>query len=358
MKRIVYLFCVLCLLLPLFVACGEETPAKRYDYDLTEYVTIPDPRAVKAEFLDPTVCTAEEIDEAIFQIMLSYADFDKKDGGTVEKYNKVKIDFSVEMDGKTLEGYSKKDREVIVGYEGNGDMDAVLGEALIGKKAGDTASGEYTYPLAAAELGDMAGKTVTVIGEIKEIYGHSVAECTDDFAKQFAEEGIETVDDLRAYLEAEILSGKKAAKEYAVLNAYLAGVEVKKYPEAELRAYVDKYMQEMESAAEQLGMTAKEYTEYLGMTEAEMNKAAESDAKNRVKNDLACIQGSRVMGTTLSEEEYKEGLEDYYDREGGDFNSAEEFEAHYTKEILYESVLWDKTFLAMVETAIRLEPEE
>lgn len=358
MKRIVYLFCVFCLVLPLFVACGEEAPAKRYDYDLTEYVTIPDPRAIKAEFADPTVCTAEEIDEAIFQIMLSYADFNKKDGGTVEKYNKVKIDFSLEMDGKALEGYSEKDREVIVGYEGNGDLDAVLGEALIGKKAGETASAEYTYPLVSAELGFFAGKTVTVFGEVKEIYQQSIPECTDEFAKQFQEEGIETVDDLRAYLETEILSGKQTAKEYAVLNAYLAGVEVKKYPEAELQAYVDKYMQEMEAAAEQMGMTAKEYTEYLGMTEAELNEDAESDAKARVRNDLACIQGSRVMGTTLSDKEYREGLENYYDNEGGNFNSAEEFEAYYTKDIIYESVLWDKTFLAMLDKAIRLEPEE
>jgi len=359
MKRILCFFCVLCLTLPFAVSCSEETPAKRYDYDLDEYVTVPDPKAVKAVFSDPSVCSDEEIDEAIFQIMLSHASFAKKDGGAVEQYNKVKLSFSMEMDGEILEEYSKEDHEIIVGYDGSSAVESALGTALLGKTVGEEASAEYTYPLTAVELGSFAGKTVTVFGEVKEIYQHSIPECTDDFARQFEEEGITSVADLRAYLEGEILSGKQSAKEQAVLNAYLAGVEVKKYPEAEWKAYVDSYMKEIAAAAEQMEVSQEEYiTVYLEMTPNEVKEAAENEAKNRVKNDLACVQGSRVMGTTLTEEEYKDGLENYFLNEGGDFASAEEFEAHYTKEILYESVLWDKTFQKMLETAIRLEPEK
>lgn len=359
MKRSLYLFCVFCLMIPLLIACGEEKSGKRYDYDLDEYVTIPDPAAVKAVFADPSVCTEEEIDDAVFQIMLSHAAFTLKDGGTAEKYNKVEISFSLEMDGETLEEYSRDSYEMIIGYDGNNDVDAALAEALIGKAVGEKASADYTYPLTALELGSFAGKTVTAVGKIQKIYQHSVSPCTDDFAKQFAEDGIQSVEDLREYLRAEILTGKESAKEYAILNAYLEAVEVKKYPEAELQAYVDKYMNELAAAAEQMQMTQDEYiTVCLKMTAEEVEEAAENDAKTRVRNDLACIQGSRKMGTTLTEEEYKDGLEDYYLNEEASFDSAEEFEEYYTREILYESILWDKTFQKMVETAICVEAEE
>ena len=187
MKRIFTVFCTFCLLLPCLVSCGgakEEVLEKRYDYDLSEYVTIPDPRAIQAEYEDPTVCTPEEIDDAIFQIMLSNAAFTEKEGGTVENFNKVEVSFTVELDGKVQDSYSQENRTIIVGYEGNGDLDFVLGEALLGKAIGETASADYTYPPSALELGSFAGKTVTVKGVVSKIYSHSISEFTEEFVQQ------------------------------------------------------------------------------------------------------------------------------------------------------------------------------
>ena len=58
----------------------------------------------------------------------------------------------------------------------------------------------------------------------------------------------------------------------------------------------------------------------------------------------------------LDEEEYQDGLTGYFEANGaGEFESEEEFEAYYTREILYESILWDKTFQVMVENATPIE---
>ncbi len=360
MRRFFSILCVLCLLTSLFSACEKEknVSSKRYDYDLDEYVTVPDPKAVKAVFADPTVCTDAEIDEAIFQIMLSNAAFTEKENGKVEKYNKVQISFSMEIDGKELTEFSQDNKEMIIGYEGNSDTDAALAKALVGKAVGEKAEAEYTYPASAVELGVYAGKTAKLFGEVKKIYQQSVSECTDDFVKKIGDENLNTVEDLRMSLETQIIEGKESAKSYAVLNAYLDGVEVKKYPEAELQAYVNNYMASIDAAAEQMEMTREEYiTVCLESTLEETKKTAESDAKMRVKNDLACIQGSRLMGTTLTDEEYKDGLESYFSTQGEGFQTAEAFEEYYTKEIIFESILWDKTFQVMMENAIRVEAE-
>ena len=160
----------------------EET--LRYSYNLSEYMNGAEPLGIEAKFDDPSVCTPEEIDEAIFQIMLSNAGFTEKEGGTVEKYNKVEVSFTVELDGKVQDSYSQENRTIIVGYEGNGDLDFVLGEALLGKAIGETASADYTYPPSALELGSFAGKTVTVKGVVSKIYSHSISEFTEEFVQQ------------------------------------------------------------------------------------------------------------------------------------------------------------------------------
>lgn len=359
MKRAFWLFCAVLLLLPTLGCSDSEETAKRYDYDLDEYVTIPDLMGIKAVCTDPAADVEKEVDEALFQVMLSHATFEKKDGGAVEKYNKVKYEFSMTADGKLQDKYSDDDREIIVGYEGNDASDYALGMALVGKKAGETANCEYTFPADDTDAGEFAGKTVTLTGKVLKIYQHSIPECTDEFIEKMENDGFKTVEDFRAYISNEILEARLRAKEVAVLEAYLAGVVVKKYPERELEEYEERYLAELDDMAAQLEMTRDEYAAlYLGLKKGTVEEEARKDAENRVKNDLACIQGNRKMGTTLTEEEYQDGLVDYYAQHGTGFDTAEDFEAFYTKEIIYESVLWDKTFRIIVENAVCVESEQ
>ena len=71
-----------------------------------------------------------------------------------------------------------------------------------------------------------------------------------------------------------------------------------------------------------------------------------------MKNDMACIQATRLMNVTLTEEEYKEGLERYYNQEQENFESVEAFEEHYTKPFMEDCIRWDKAFEMMVENAV------
>lgn len=351
MKKITALLLLLTLFLALFASCGEES-GRRYDYDLSEYVTLKQYDKIRAKYADPTVCTEEEIDRALHQILLTYAEFGEKENKVVEEYDKVMVEYAVLYDGKVMEEYSQEEYGILVGYDGTGDVDRALAREMMGKTVGDFCRASYTFPADDVSLGSWAGLTVEVTGKILNVYQSYVPECTDELVSRIGD-GFESVQAFRDQLRLDIMEQKGEAKKTAVMQAFLDGVEVIRYPEAELKVYRERYLSEIRSAAQDLNIEYARYLEeYLNLTEDEASEAAQKDAEARVKNDLACIQACRLLKTTLTEQEYKEGLAGYYEVEKEEFDSVEAFEAHYTKEFMYDCILWDKTFLVMVENAV------
>ncbi len=363
-KRIAFTCFALCFLL-LFSACAnsEKTDSgKRYDYDLTKYLEVPDLSDFKVPFEDPTVCTEEELLEAEEQILLSYATFEPKEG-VVERFNKIVLDYRMYRDGKEMEDYTEKEYRIVVGSEGHGAMDYAIGMTMIGASVGEERETTYTFPEDDVEIGAWAGLTVTLKGCLKEIYQHRLPEMNDEFVSNLGSEqnSYESVEQFRDELRGQILLQKEAQRDRAVFNGYMDSVKVKKYPKKELNACMEKDRQSIENEARQLGFSMEQYlSQYMGSTAAALEVYVENMAKEQVKNDMACIQLSRVLGTTLSEEEYRSGLERLFEEEGGEvasgFETVEQFEAHYTKWEIRQSLLWEKSFRTLVERAKRLDP--
>ena len=84
---------------------------------------------------------------------------------------------------------------------------------LRGAKAGETRSFDVTY---AEDFGDqrLAGKTLHYEVEIKGIKTKSVPELNDEWVKELAQEGMETLDDLRARIREGIEHEKKHQAEH------------------------------------------------------------------------------------------------------------------------------------------------
>ncbi len=334
-------------------SCGKKEE-KRYDYDLSEYIELPDIRKIEAPFADPGVCTEEEIDYAIHQVMLSYADFAEKEGEQIiEKFDKAIVDYKIFQGDKELEEYSQTEYGILVGYDGNGAIDYTLAEELLGKKVGDTCKVSYTFPTNDMSLGSWAGVTVECQGTVKGIQRSLVPECTDEFVQQFDKYNFQNVQEFRDQIRLDNMEQKLEAKKELVLEAFIQGVKVKKYPDAEVKSYVEDYITDLKSMADELEMEYADYLqEYMQATEDEINEAALQDARNRVKNDMACIQANRVLQITLTEEEYQERLKGYFEQEADQFETAEDFEEHYTRSFMEDCIRWDKTFEIMVEGAV------
>lgn len=353
MKTIIGIITLVLAAALLFCACGKEDGV-RYNYNLAEYIELPDIRKIEAPFADPNVCTEEEIDYTIHQIMLSYADFAEKEGeAVIEEFDKAVVDYKIFQGGEELEEYSQPEYGIVIGYDGNGAIDYTLAKELLGKKVGDTCKVNYTFPVDDISLGSWAGVTVECQGTVKGIQRSLVPECTDEFVQQLEKFNFKTVQEFRDQLKLDNLEQKLEAKKELVLDAFIKGVKVKKYPDAEVKSYVEDYITDLKSMADEMEMEYGDYLqEYMQVTEDEINEAALKDARNRVKNDMACIQANRVLKIALTEEEYQEGLQEYFEKEADNFANIEEFEAHYSRSFMEDCIRWDKTFEIMVEGAV------
>jgi FKBP-type peptidyl-prolyl cis-trans isomerase (trigger factor) len=352
MKRILAMVLGLVLVLPLMVSCGKV----RYDYDLAEYIDLGSYQPVSASFADPSLCTEEEVDHALFQVMLTYALFEKKEG-TAELYNKINVEYDIYYEGEPMEDYHKEDYEIVIGSEGSGELDYQLGKEFIGASIGATKEVEYTFPSDDFSLGAWAGMTVTARATLKTVYQQTVPECTDEFVSDL-DQGMETVADFREQLKTDIMSRKEEDKRAAVYRAFIEGVTVKQYPKKELQEYIDSYTKDSKDLAEDLGMSYAEYLqEYLETDVESFEAMAKKEAQENVKVDMACVQVSRLMNTILSEEEYNAGLQVLYDAENTEeeFSSLKEFEKYHGKNEIRNRLLWKKTFNRMVDEAVRLE---
>ncbi len=352
MKKTRAFLLMVCVIAILLVSCGQSQENKRYDYDLAEYVKIEQWDHIEAKFSPTGVCTEEEIDRAVSQILLTYGKDVEKENDTIEMYDSVRVRYRIYHEGKEMSDYSLDDYEILVGYDGNGDIDAALAEEMIGKRVGDTCRISYTFPENDTNLGDWAGVTVECEGKILSATKVVPPECTDETVSKIGD-GFSSVAAFRESLKQDILDQKETAKAEAVLDAFMDGVTVKKYPQAETQAYVDRYIREIASSAEEMGISYEKYlADYLKISEDEASAAAKEDAYDRVKKDMACIQASRLLKVELSEKEYQKGLKEYYEKEKDLFDSVADFETYYTKDIMWECIRWDKTFLKMLEEAV------
>ena len=218
MKRIVCLMLAVVLALPMFCSCAKEEG--RYNYDLSEYISLGQYQPISVYFEDPSVATEEEIDDALFQVMLSYADFKEKEADAVaERYNSLEMVYDLYYNGEAMEDYHEEEYSIVIGSDNLGDLDYLLGEAFIGAKVGDTKKIEYTFPEDDYSLGFWAGITVEAEGTLTRIYQHNVPECTDEFVRSLEGYSFETIADFREQLAAEIRQAKEEKKADAVYYA-------------------------------------------------------------------------------------------------------------------------------------------
>lgn len=354
MKRILALLLSFVLLLSL-AACGGEKEREWYPYDLSEYISLEDWHGVKAEYDDPTMCTEEEIDESVLQVMLTYADFQPKEGAA-EKYDMVEFDYYVYFGDEFLDDSSNSGYQLVIGQAGMSDMDYTMCQALIGCAAGDSAATDYTYPDSTYLYGAMAGKIVRLTAEVSAVYSPTLPECNDEFVQSLSGFGFQTVEEFRDAVREEILAQKVENRVYAVWQAFSASAQVLKYPKAEVKAYEDDYLRYYQEYADEYKLSLDEFLrEYFSSSEEEFREEAKKYAEDMVKNDMIFTQLSRTMGTTLSDEEYEQGLQEYFDREAGNFDDMDAYVAYYGEKILRENLIWDKSLRAMAEVAVRIE---
>ncbi len=309
-------------------------PELSYDYDLSEYITLPEHSALR---LDVTLLTVREsdIDEVVENALASagtsveVTDRPAREGDTVT----YDVSGTRKENGKEFDRGSN--RTVVIGSEA---FLAGFAEHLIGARPGDRLEFEYTYPDDYFTW-DLAGVTANFTVTVKSIAVVTPAELNDGFVRSLGIEGVTDVAGYREHIRSVMQLNADAENEQilrdAVYDLLDKGSAVIKYPEKEWKYYSDICIKTADSYASGNNISREAYIlQTYGSYDA-FDAYVKGYCEDNVKRDLISYSLAREYGVTVDPAEYERELLFGYERFAASygFKTLSDFERAFSADL-------------------------
>ncbi len=324
MKKIVSVSLTAVLAVCMMIAltgCGGGEPYE--DYDLTEYITLPDYNSYEVE--EPEVLIEDaDIEEEIQSRLEEAATTEKVTEGTVEEGDSVTISFEGTLaDGSSVDGMSSDSYELTLG---SGSMIDGFEEGLYGATIGETVTLDLQFPDPYNNNEELSGKDVTFEVTVLSKNVQNVPEFNEDFVKENSD--YETVEEYRSSVASD-LEEQEYNKQLSTIKEELYmklvdETEVKKYPEKEVDDYFDELDEYYRYGAETSGYEDWDaFLESQDMTQEEYEEQIQLYAEEYVKQEMVIYLFAQVEGVEVTDEEYDQFLQDNLEAAG--FESEDDF---------------------------------
>lgn len=325
-----------CALLLSMTGCGSNPQYYRYDYDLSEYITLAEYKNLSVAVEDYTVTDAD-IEQEVMATVMYFAQETEVDRAA-KKGDTVKFSCRVTLDGEEVASLCEEEGSIVLGFDSYG---AEADAALTGVMAGDTAEAERTLESYYSDT-ELAGKTVQYEFSVTGVYETEQPEYNDIFVKAYL--GFDTVAEYEQSLKEAMLEAAElnqlTSKVVQTWTVVVENTEVLKYPEKELNQIAEQLIAEVETYTEAVGINFGEYTKIrYGMTEEEFREGAAELAREQVKQDMIVYAIARAEDLTVTDAQYEEYAQNYMTQMG--FTTIEELESRYTREAITEGILGD-----------------
>ncbi len=303
--------------------------------DLTKYVRLGQYKGIKITVEVPEL-TEEEFNESITKLLTDNGDYAHVTDRASVPGDTVNIDFEGYMDGVKFEGGTAAGQSIELS-ENSGYIEG-FADGLISVMPGTTVTLNLTFPTDYYE--DYAGKAVIFNVKVNYIQGDFIVpELDDAFVTKYSEGKYTTVESFREYYRGKVEADLAAAAEseaYTELWQLVIGnAEILEYPEQQLKYYYNAQKSQYESYAASNNVDYATILSYMGVTEESMNESA----KTYVKEDLVFYSIIKAENLSISDDEYKSGVEKYAELAGA---TAAQLEAYYGKDLIIQNLLWDE----------------
>lgn len=324
MKKIVSVSLTAVLAVCMMIAltgCGGGEPYE--DYDLTEYITLPDYNSYEVE--EPEVLIEDaDIEEEIQSRLEEAATTEKVTEGTVEEGDSVTISFEGTLaDGSSVDGMSSDSYGLTLG---SGSMIDGFEEGLYGATIGETVTLDLQFPDPYNNNEELSGKDVTFEVTVLSKNVQNVPEFNEDFVKENSD--YETVEEYRSSvasdLEEQEYNNQLSTIKEELYMKLVDETEVKKYPEKEVDDYFDELDEYYRYGAETSGYEDWDaFLESQDMTQEEYEEQIQLYAEEYVKQEMVIYLFAQVEGVEVTDEEYDQFLQDNLEAAG--FESEDDF---------------------------------
>ena len=254
---------------------------------------------VKAEEVS---VTPEEVDAKIAELREQFAELVLKETGQVELNDTAVINFEGFKEGVPFEGGKGENFALEIG---SNSFIPGFEEALIGLATGEEKDVALTFPEHYGAA-DLAGADVIFKVKVNEIKLKQLPELNDDFAKEANHHGTETLADLRAHIEEDLLEEKTAKAQDAFGNELLTRIvdatEIE-IPEVLIEEETDTLVEDFKNRIAQQGFNFEQFTQITGQTEKELREQMRLDAAGKVKVRLILDQIAKEEKIEVTPEE-------------------------------------------------------
>ena len=324
---------VLCLGLVFMTGCGGGNIDMPYSqYDLTEYVTLPDYDSYTTEKPDVTI-TDEDIDAAIDEVLASYPTQKEETEGTVEKGDKIRYSYKGTLeDGSTTSGMNADDEEMTLGQA---SMIDGFQEGLYGAAIGKPVTLNLKFPDPYTNNPDLAGKDVTFVVAVNAKIVDVPAELTDEFVKEHSDE--KTVADYRKYMAKQLEEEETENQLYdlkdKIWTQILAEAQVTEAIPEEVDAKVEMFNSRYKAIAQQQVLEWEDFLDqYFKYDVEEYDEQIRLYAESMVKMEMTVYAAAEKENVNVSKKKYQEQLDEIRESYGYEDDKAFESAAGMTVE--------------------------
>lgn len=231
----------------------------------------------------PTEASDEEVKKELEQLANSRVKLVTVNRA-VAKGDSAEVDFSVMIDGKTIEGGESKNHPLVIG---NGVFIPGFEDKLVGMVSGEEKEFELAFP-ADYHKKDLAGKNATFKVKINLVQERQTPEIDDEFAKSMGSfENLEALrKNLKEGIEHENKHKSDEAKRTQYLDKIVENTEVD-LPEVMIEEEIKKMLLEFEQQIRSMGMDLDQYLGQLKKERKDLEKDWQPQAVKRVKSALA-----------------------------------------------------------------------
>lgn len=247
--------------------------------DISKYITVGEYKGLKLNNIVEPVSDPEVDTEIEFRLQ------DKAEevkGGTAQSGDQVRVSFTGTIDGKSFEGGSEEDYDLVIG---EGAVADGFDEGIVGMKAGETKELNLTFPEDYYDS-ELVGKSAVYQVTVQSI--RRTPELTDEWVA--ANTDSKTVAEYRAAVQKELEDGVNEAAEnqlYAdAWNQVFESSEIIEYPEEDIDTAIEAYKELNGEYIEQAQMDMSEFLKSQGITEEEYEEDCRQYAEAKVKQNL------------------------------------------------------------------------
>lgn len=217
----------------------------------------------------------------------------------------VEIDFSVSVDGASIENGTSKNHPLIIG---KGVFIPGFEDQIIGMKEGEEKEFELAFP-GEYHKKDLAGKTATFKVKMNLVQERQTPEINDDFAKSLG-----NFSDLLAFrknvkegMEHENEHKMKEGRRTEFIEKIIQHSKID-LPEILIEEETEKMLQEFEYQVSSMGMTLDQYLATIKKDKKELKKDWNPQAEKRVISALALQQIARDEEIKVESKEVEEEM--------------------------------------------------